>query len=190
MNFTKHMTTLLLGAASMGMVHAQELLPSTTPNSIQQQLQERGYGMFVHFGMNTFINQEWSEGVEPASTYNPTELDCDQWVRVARDAGFRYVLLVTKHHDGFCLWDSKYTDYDVASSPVKTDVVKEVSEACRKYGLKFAVYYSLWDRHEPSYKSKNFNKYVKYMEKPAHRAYEQLWRSVRTVARRSMGQES
>ncbi|RXE70504.1 alpha-L-fucosidase [Xylanibacter muris] len=74
-------------------------------------MRERGYGMFVHFGMNTFNGLEWSEGKDPATLYNPTELDCEQWVRTARDAGFRYVLLVTKHHDGFCLWDSAGTDY-------------------------------------------------------------------------------
>ena len=66
--------------------------------------------MFIHFGVNTFSDDEWSDGTIPATAYNPADLDCDQWVRVARDAGFRYVLLVTKHHDGFCLWDSKYTD--------------------------------------------------------------------------------
>ena len=125
---------------------------------------ERDYGMFIHFGPNTFLDIEWGDGQAPVSVYNPAHLDPGQWVRVARDAGFRYVLLVTKHHDGFCLWDSKYTDYDVASSPVKTDVVKAVSDACKKYGLKFAVYYSLWDRHEPSYQAKNFNHYIKYME--------------------------
>ena len=125
---------------------------------------ERGYGMFIHFGMNTFINKEWSEGIEPASTYNPTALDCDQWVRVARDAGFRYVLLVAKHHDGFCLWNSSLTDYDIASSPVPVDILAEVSEACRKYGLGFALYYSLWDLHEPAYTSSDFNSYINYME--------------------------
>ena len=127
-------------------------------------MRERGYGMFVHFGMNTFIEMEWSEGKEPATTYNPTELDCEQWVRTARDAGFRYVLLVTKHHDGFCLWDSRVTDYDVASSGNTTDVVKAVSDACRKYGLEFGVYYSLWDRHEPSYKASDFSGYRQFMD--------------------------
>lgn len=82
---------------------------------------------------------------------------------MARDAGFRYVLLVTKHHDGFCLWDSRYTTYDVASSPVKTDVVKAVSDACKKYGLQFAIYYSLWDRHEPVYQNADFGEYIDYM---------------------------
>lgn len=142
---------------------AQELLPGNKPNRSQMLLIQRGYGMFIHFGINTFSGDEWSDGTISADIYNPKDLDCDQWVKVARDAGFRYVLLVTKHHDGFCLWDSKYTDYDVASSPVKTDVVEEVSKACRKYGLQFGIYYSLWDRHEPSYKNKDFNKYIQYM---------------------------
>lgn len=100
----------------------------------------------------------------PVETYNPTKLDCEQWVRVAaRDAEFRYVLLITKHHDGFYLWDSQYTDYDVASSPVKTDALAEVSKACKKYGLQFAVYYLLWDRHEPTYKDNDPQKYINYI---------------------------
>lgn len=155
---------LLLALMAGFSAWAQEIVPSDKPNKTQRLQTERGYGMFLHFGMNTFIEKEWSEGVEPASTYNPTELDPDQWVRVARDAGFRFVLLVTKHHDGFCLWDSKYTDYDVASSPVSTDVVRGVADACKKYGLKFAVYYSLWDRHDKSYRAEDFNEYIDFME--------------------------
>lgn len=142
---------------------AQVISPATSPNESQRALQKQGYGMFMHFGPNTFTDAEWSDGTIPVSKYNPTKLDPDQWVRVARDAGFRYVLLITKHHDGFCLWDSKYTDYDVASSPVKTDVVKAVSDACRKYKIGFAVYYSLWDRHEPSYRLDDKSKYIDYM---------------------------
>lgn len=143
---------------------AQTQLPGNKPNKTQQDMIRRGYGMFIHFGVNTFADLEWSDGSIPAEKYNPTDLDPDQWVRVAKDAGFRYVLLITKHHDGFCLWDSKYTDYDVASSPVKTDVVKAVADACKKYGLEFAIYYSLWDRREPSYKDKDPQKYVDYMK--------------------------
>lgn len=145
-------------------IYSQTQLPSTKPNKAQQAMIRRGYGMFIHFGVNTFANMEWSDGSIPAEKYNPTDLDPDQWVRVAKEAGFRYVLLITKHHDGFCLWDSKYTNYDVASSPVKTDVVKAVSAACKKYGLEFAIYYSLWDRKDPSYKDKDPQKYVDYMK--------------------------
>lgn len=143
--------------------YSQNIEPANSPNRTQRKLITRGYGMFIHFGINTFSGHEWSDGTIPVDTYKPTNLDCDQWVRVAKDAGFRYVLLVTKHVDGFCLWDSRYTDYDVASSPVKIDIVKAVSEACKKYGLEFGVYYSLWDRHEPSYRDKNPEKYVDYM---------------------------
>jgi alpha-L-fucosidase len=143
--------------------YSQVIVPSNKPNETQQKLIDRAYGMFIHFGINTFGEVEWSDGTIPAEKYNPTSLDCDQWVRVARDAGFRYVLLTTKHHDGFCLWDSKFTEYDVASSPVKTDVVAEVAKACKKYGLQFAVYYSLWDRHEPTHKDPNPQKYIDFM---------------------------
>ena len=143
--------------------NAQILQPATTPNAAQKELIKRGYGMFIHFGVNTFTDLEWSDGTTPASAYNPKQLDPDQWVRTAKEAGFRYVLLITKHHDGFCLWDSKYTQYDVASSPLKTDVVKAVADACKKYGLQFAIYYSLWDRHEPSFNDTNPQKYIDYM---------------------------
>jgi alpha-L-fucosidase len=160
----KKFTLLFLMLAFTFWAKSQIITPSTKPNKCQQLMIERGYGMFIHFGVNTFANVEWSDGTVPAGKYNPAKLDCDQWVRIARDAGFRYVLLTTKHHDGFCLWDSKFTDYDVASSPVKTDVVAEVAKACKKYGVKFAVYYSLWDRHEPSYKDPDPQKYIDYMK--------------------------
>jgi len=141
----------------------QGIVPAASPDITQQMLINRGYGMFIHYGVNTFADVEWSDGSIPAEKFNPENLDCDQWIKVARDAGFRYVLLTTKHHDGFCLWDSKYTTYDVGSAPVKTDIVAEVAKACKKYGLSFAVYYSLWDRREPSYKDKNPEPYIDFM---------------------------
>ncbi len=142
----------------------QMQVPATEPNAAQSKMISRGYGMFIHFGVNTFDDVEWSDGSIPVTHYNPTDLDPDQWVRVAKEAGFRYIILVTKHHDGFCLWDSKYTGYDVGASPVKTDVVKAVSDACRKYDLEFGIYYSLWDRKEPSYNDKDSQKYIDYMK--------------------------
>jgi len=142
-------------------VCAQVITPAKHPNATQRAMLDRGYGMFIHFGINTFADIEWSDGTIPAEKYSPSQLDPEQWVRVAKQSGFRYVLLTVKHHDGFCLWDSKYTTYDVASSPVKTDVVKAVAEACRKYGVQFAIYYSLWDRHESVYK--DHKAYRKYM---------------------------
>ncbi|MCF8322187.1 MAG: alpha-L-fucosidase [Flavobacterium sp.] len=137
-------------------------MPGKELNQTQIEQIERGYGMFIHFGVNTFNEIEWSKGNLPASSFNPIDLDCDQWVKVAKEAGFRYVILITKHHDGFCLWDSKYTEYDVASAPVKTDIVAEVGKACKKYGLKFGLYYSLWDRNFKEYR--NDEKYNLYMK--------------------------
>lgn len=135
--------------------------PDVILTKAQTDQLQRGFGMFIHFGLNTFNQIEWSDGTLPVSSYNPTQLNCDEWIKVAKEAGFRYVILVTKHHDGFCLWDSKYTDYDVTSSLNKTDVVAEVAKACKKYGLKLGLYYSLWDRHEPSYETPKYHDYMK-----------------------------
>jgi alpha-L-fucosidase len=118
-----------------------------SPNCNQLAQIARRYGMFVHFSINTFHDQEWTDGTLPAKSYAPTAIDADQWITAAKEAGMKYVLLVCKHHDGFCLWDSKYTDYDVASSSNKTDVVAAVSTACRRHGIEFGIYYSLWDRN-------------------------------------------
>ena len=132
------------------------------PTDLQRVFINRGYGMFIHFGINTFNEIEWSYGKLPLESYKPTALDCDQWIRVAKEAGFRHVVLTTKHLDGFCLWDSKLTQYDVASTSVKTDIVAEVAKACKKYGVKLGLYYSLWDAHEPSQKN-DMPRYVEYM---------------------------
>ena len=123
-------------------------ISSTKPNKYQLAQIDRKYGMFIHFGINTFWNEEWTDGSKPASSYKPTGIDADQWVIAARNAGMKYVILVCKHHDGFCLWDSKYTNYDIASSGNKTDVVEAVAKACRKYHIRMGVYYSLWDRRQ------------------------------------------
>lgn len=115
------------------------------------------FGVFCHFGINTFNNLEWSDGTKSPSSFNPTRLDCEQWVRVAKEAGAKYMVLTCKHHDGFCLWQTKTTDYSVKASPYKNgmgDVVAEFVAACRKHGMKFGFYLSPWDRHEPRYKDK------------------------------------
>jgi alpha-L-fucosidase len=122
--------------------------PSTKPNAYQLAQIKRKYGMFIHFGINTFYDEEWTDGSKPAASYKPLTIDADQWINVAKQAGMKYVILVTKHVDGFCLWDSKYTDYDVASSSNKTNVIEKVAKACKKYGLEMGIYYSLWDRHQ------------------------------------------
>lgn len=137
-------------------------IPSVEPNEIQVAQIGRKYGMFIHFGINTFNNTEWSDGTLPVESYKPAAINAEQWIKTAHAAGMSYVILVTKHHDGFTLWDSKYTGYSVGSSTVKIDVVAEVAKACQKYGIQLGLYYSLWDRHEPCYQDDK--KYVKYMK--------------------------
>ena len=90
--------------------------PSEKPSKYQKLQIKRKYGMFIHFGINTFHDMEWTDGSLPATSYRPDTIDAAQWVKTAKDAGMKYVILVTKHHDGFCLWDSQYTEYDVARS--------------------------------------------------------------------------
>lgn len=150
MKLRAQLTIVLL--TILGHVLAQEkgILPisSTTANKYQIDQINRKYGMFIHFGINTFHDQEWTDGSKPASSYNPSTIDAKQWVATAKAAGMKHIILVSKHHEGFCLWDSKYTDYDVASSPNKTNVVEEVAKECKKQGIKLGLYYSLWDRKQ------------------------------------------
>jgi alpha-L-fucosidase len=136
--------------------------PSSEPNAVQRQMIARRYGMFIHFGINTFHDQEWTDGSLPASSYAPTGLDTDQWVRTAKDAGMKYVIFTSKHHDGFCLWDSPLTTYDVGSTSATMDVVGALSKSCAAQGIGFGIYYSLWDRHEKSYPDDTA--YVEFMK--------------------------
>jgi len=125
-----------------------------TPSAPQLRWQRDERAMFTHFGVNTFTNREWGDGTEDPAIFDPTALDPRQWARVARRTGFRAMVLTAKHHDGFCLWPSRYTDHTVAHSPWKQghgDVVREFVAACRAEGLRPGLYLSPWDRHEPSY---------------------------------------
>ncbi len=135
------------------------------PTPQQLAWQEAEMTTFFHFGINTFTDREWGDGTENPQRFNPTELDTRQWVRVARDAGFKYMILTAKHHDGFCLWPSQYTEHSVKNSPWldgRGDVVQAFTDACREAGVKIGLYLSPWDRHEPSYgDSPAYNEYFK-----------------------------
>ena len=129
--------------------------PDIKPAPQQLAWQDLEFGVIIHFSTNTFLDREWGDGTADPSVFNPTQFDPDQWMKAIRDSGAKYVVLVAKHHDGFCLWPTEQTKYSVKSSPWKGgkgDVVGDVARAARKYGLKFGIYLSPWDRHDPRYK--------------------------------------
>ena len=132
------------------------------PSYRQMEWYKREKSAFFHFGINTFTSKEWGDGTDSPKLFNPQKLDCRQWIRAVKEAGFKAAIITAKHHDGFCLWPSKYTDYSVKSSPYKDgkgDIVKEFTDACHEYGIKAGIYLSPWDRHEKSYGTKEYNDY-------------------------------
>jgi len=125
------------------------------PSPQQVAWQDLEMGAIIHFGPNTFMDREWGDGTADPSVFNPPDVDPEQWMRAAKSAGIKYVVFVAKHHDGFCLWPTAKSKYSVKSSPWKGgqgDLVRDVAAAARKYDLKFGIYLSPWDRHEPTYK--------------------------------------
>ena len=169
----KHANLFCVGAALSllcaceSVVKAPEpILP--IPEAKQVEWQKMETYAFVHFGLNTFNDREWGYGDSDPKTFNPAKLDCEQWVKTFVAAGMKGVILTAKHHDGFCLWPTGLTEYCIRNTPYKDgkgDIVRELSEACKKYGIKFAVYLSPWDRNQAIYGTPE---YVDYFYKQLH----------------------
>ncbi|HMI77389.1 MAG TPA: alpha-L-fucosidase, partial [Ferruginibacter sp.] len=164
---------LLFGITNIA---AQNNLPKPT----RQQLAWHGmeFYLFMHFGPNTFTDLEWGHGNEKAEIFDPKQLDCEQWCRIAKASGAKGIIITAKHHDGFCLWPSKFSKHTVRESKWKDgkgDVLKELSVACKKYGLKFGVYISPWDRNHPDYGTEKYNDVFVDMMKELFTNYGPIW---------------
>ncbi|MBQ8183884.1 MAG: alpha-L-fucosidase [Clostridia bacterium] len=129
-----------------------------------RHLRETPFYAFVHFSPNTYTDLEWGDGTEDPAIFNPRELDCEQWVKAIKSAGMKGLVLTAKHHDGFCLWQTEYTEHSIKNSPYKNgkgDIVKEAADACKKHGIKFGFYLSPWDRNSKYYGTDEYNTYYK-----------------------------
>ena len=134
------------------------------PSERQKLWQEMEYYAFIHFNMNTFTNMEWGYGDESPTTFNPSELDTDQWARIIKESGMKGIIITAKHHDGFSLWPSKYTEHSVKNSSWKNgkgDLIKDLEKSCKKYDLKLGIYLSPWDRNHPDYGTENYITYFR-----------------------------
>lgn len=152
----------------------------TIPRPSQSQLawHDMEFYLFTHFGPNTFTNKEWGHGDEPEDIFNPSHLDCNQWALIAKQAGAKGIIITAKHHDGFCLWPSAFSTHTVRESKWKNgkgDVLKDLAAACKKYGLKFGVYISPWDRNHPDYGTPKYNEVYVNTMKEIFKRYSPIW---------------
>jgi alpha-L-fucosidase len=164
--------------ASLNCFCQQQKGHDPVPTKSQLEWHDMDFYLFAHFGPNTFTDKEWGEGTERADVFNPTNLDCRQWCRIAKAAGAKGIIITAKHHDGFCLWPSKYSTHTVRESKWKNgkgDVLKELSKACKEYGLKFGVYISPWDRNHPKYGTAAYNDVFVNMMKEIFSNYGPIW---------------
>jgi alpha-L-fucosidase len=138
---------IVLFCSLFGIVKAQSNKPVKDLAQLQQEFVDLRFGMFIHFNIPTYMNQDWADPEASPAIFNPTKLNCDQWAKAAKSAHMTYGCITTKHHSGFCIWDTKTTDYNVMNSPLKRDVVKEYADAFRANGLKVFLYYSILDTH-------------------------------------------
>jgi len=155
--------TILIGLSSCSQVDPPEPY-GPLPSERQLAWHEMEYYMFVHFTVNTFTDKEWGYGDEEESVFNPSQLDCRQWAKVAKDAGMKGIIITAKHHDGFCLWPSDFTEHSVKNSIWKDgngDVLRELRQACDEYDLKFGVYLSPWDRNSSFYGTPEYLTYYR-----------------------------
>ncbi|MDD2952880.1 MAG: alpha-L-fucosidase [Parabacteroides sp.] len=141
------LSILLLPFCLLGNAETNEKKATLPLRELQQQFVDLKFGMFIHFNMGTYMEEDWADPDAPLSLFNPTRLDCNQWAQAAKSAKMRYGCLTTKHHNGFCLWDTKTTDYNAVKAPLHRDVVREYVDAFHKAGLKVFLYYSILDMH-------------------------------------------
>jgi len=173
-------TTVLFFLASNKILVAQEKF-GPTPTKQQLAWHEKEFYLFMHFGPNTFTNLEWGKGSEDPNVFNPTQIDCNQWARIAKASGAKGIIITAKHHDGFSLWPSKFSKHTVRESKWmdgKGDVIKMLSDACKKAGIEMGVYISPWDRNHPQYGTAAYNDiYIQTMKEllTGYGKFTELW---------------